>query len=103
MRVGGGGIRDDSAEGEGQKQKDRDRQEDRQADRKTEGQLNREGIKRNAADHAVNNVLCIIIFDFPLSFYMSSLVVVAFSSRVSILGECLKIHSPPALFFSFFF
>ena len=29
-------------------------------------------------------------------------VVVAFSSRARILGECSTIHSPPALFFFFF-
>ena len=31
------------------------------------------------------------------------MVVVAFSSRVRILGECSTIHSPPALVFFFFF
>ena len=30
-------------------------------------------------------------------------VVVAFSSLASIKGECSTIHSPPALFFNFFF
>ena len=37
---------------------------------------------------------------FPLTF---QLVVLAFSSRARIWGECSTIHPPPALFFFFFF